>query len=168
MLSLKSLPLLLAAAAMALLTSCSSGPSTVPTHPLGAKAQVGKFVYSVLEAEWRGEAPGAKQPPANRVLQLTIAVTNSASGELSIPALRLIGANGTEYPEIMEIEGNPHWFGLLRRLQPSLTETAQIFFDVPVSAYRLQVVDNTDPENEKTAFIEIPASLAPPADIQPK
>jgi len=151
-----------------LLGAC--GPRAVPlaTHPLGAKIQVGKLVYHVVEAEWRGEIPGAKNPPRNRVLQVTLSVTNSGSKELSFPMLRLIGADSAEHGEVAEIEDNPRWFGLLRRLNPALTENGILYFDVPVGAYKLEIVDNSDADREESAYIEIPASLAPPPVVPSK
>lgn len=148
--------------ALIALNGCGEKTAPISSFPMGQKVQVGKIVYSVLEAEWRTDVPGGKQTPKNRILQLTMAVTNSSSQEMSIPTLRLINAKSEEHPEFTEIEGNMNWLGLLRRLQPSLTETAAIYFDVPIGAYKLEVVDHSNAEDEKTAYIDIPASLAPP------
>lgn len=156
------LPYVLLASSLIALTGCGEKGTVISSFPMGQKVQVGKIVYSVLEAEWRSDVPGGKQPPKNRVLQLTMAITNSSSQETAIPTLRLISAKSEEFAEFIEIEGNMSWLGLLRRLQPSLTETAAIYFDVPIGAYKLEVVDHSDAENEKTAYIDIPASLAPP------
>ena len=156
------LPCVLLASSLIALTGCGEKAVVISSFPMGQKVQVGKIVYSVLEAEWRSDVPGGKQPPKNRVLQLTMSITNSSSQEMSMPTLRLLNANNDEFPEYTEIEGNMYWLGLLRRLQPSLTETSAIYFDVPIGAYKLEVVDHSDAENEKTSYIEIPASLAPP------
>ncbi len=126
--------------------------------------QVGKLFYQVLEANWVTEVQGAKNPPKNRVLQLRLTVTNSGGQEVSMPLLRLIDANGKERLEIAEIEENSQWLGSLRRLQPALSEEGSIYFDVPVGAYKLEVVDNSNPEDGKLAHIEIPASLTPPVN----
>jgi hypothetical protein len=128
---------------------------------------VGKLSYQVLEANWAAEAPGAKNPPKHRVLQLRLAVTNSGGQEATIPLLKLIDANGTESMEIAEIEDNSQWLGALRRLQPALPEEGSIYFDVPVGAYNLEVVDNSSADDEKLAHIAIPASLAPPVTQAP-
>ncbi|MFN0104440.1 MAG: DUF4352 domain-containing protein [Bryobacteraceae bacterium] len=140
--------------------SCSSARSHVLTFPIGQKAQVGKLIYQVIEAQWLPELEGAKQSPKNRILQLRLTVTNSGAEDAAIPFLRLIDAAGNEIVEVSDIEGNSHWLGALRRLQPSLTEEGSVYFDVPIGAYRLEIVDATE---EKVAHIEIPASLAPPA-----
>lgn len=156
------LPYVLLVTSLIALTGCGEKTAVISSFAMGQKVQVGKVVYSVLEAEWRTDVPGGKQPPKNRVLQLTMAITNSSSQEMSIPTLRLLSLKNEEFSEYTEIEGNMSWLGLLRRLQPSLTETAAIYFDVPIGAYKLEVVDHSDAENEKTSYIEIPASLAPP------
>jgi len=141
--------------------SCGT-KSQALVFPIGEKVQVGKLHYQVVDAQWKAEASGMKEPPKNRVLQVHFTVTNSAGGEVSIPLLRLIDADGKEIAEIAEIEGNPKWMGLIRRLQPAITEEGLIYFDVPVGSYKLEVVDNSEGEDEKVALIEIPASLAPP------
>jgi hypothetical protein len=129
---------------------------------MGERIQVGKLVYNVTEAEWKGEVEGAKQLPKDRFLQLRVSVTNSGGAEVALPMLRLIDAKGAEIPEFTEIESNTRWMGVIRRLQPALTETGFLFFDVPVGAYKLEVVDNSNPDDERVAHVEIPASLAPP------
>jgi hypothetical protein len=144
------------------LAACTSAKPRAISFAVGQKVPVGKLVYQVLEAQWLPEAPGSRQPPKNRILQLAISVTNSGSYEASIPFLHLIDAAGNEIIEIGEIEGNSRWFGAIRRLQPALTETGAIYFDVPVGAYKLEVVDTSNADDEKMAHIEIPASLAPP------
>lgn len=148
--------------AVVLQFSCSSGKPLAATYAIGQKVQVGKLFYQVLEAQWITELKGAKQPPKNRILQLFLTVTNSGAQQASLPFLRLIDAKGNEIPEVSELEGNPRWLGALRRMEPALTEEGYVYFDVPVAAYKLEVIDNSNAEDEKTAFIEIPASLSPP------
>lgn len=147
---------------LSLLTACSPGKPRALTFPIGQKVQVGKLFYQVVDAQWGADAPGAKQPAKNRVLQLHFTVTNSSHDEASIPFLRLIDANGNEVMELADIEGNSKWMGTVRRLRPSITEEGFIYFDVPIGAYKFEVVDNTVADDEKVAYIEIPASLAPP------
>lgn len=148
--------------ALAVLSGCSPSKPEVASFPIGQKVQVGKLSYQVLEASWVTEIQGAKNPPKHRVLQLRLAVTNGGGQEATIPLLKLIDANGAETLEIAEIEDNSQWMGTLRRLQPALPEEGAIYFDVPVGAYKLEVVDNSVADDEKLAHIKIPASLAPP------
>jgi len=155
------------AAALALLTafSCSSGKPMAATYAIGEKVQVGKLFYQVIEAQWITELSGAKHPPKNRVLQLQLTVTNGGAEPASLPFLRLIDAKGNEIIEVSELENNPRWLGGLRRMEPGQTEEGFVYFDVPVAAYKLEVIDNSNAEDERTAFIEIPASLAPPQPV---
>ncbi len=143
-------------------SSCSSPKPQAMTFAIGQKVQVGKLFYQVIEAQWMGEVQGAKQPPKNRVLHLHLNVMNAGALEASVPFLRLIDGAGNEIMEMSDLEGNPRWLGMLRRMQPALTEDGFVYFDVPVGAYKLEVVDNTLADDERIAYIEIPASLAPP------
>lgn len=142
-------------------SSCSFGARPVLTVPIGQKVQVGKLFYQVIDAHWTLEVQGAKQPPKNRILRLQLAVTNSGAQEASLPFLRLIDAAGNPVMEMSDLDENPRWLGVLRRLQPALTEEGFVCFDVPVGAYKLEVVDNSNADDEKVAYIEIPASLTP-------
>jgi len=142
--------------------SCTKERSRVESYPIGQKVQVGKMFYQVIEAQWIPELKGAKQPIKNRILQLQLTVTNSGAEPASLPFLRLIDGKGNEIIEVSELESNPRWLGAFRRMEPALTEEGLVYFDVPVAAYKLEVIDNTNAEDEKTAYIEIPASLAPP------
>src|SRR5688572_2913345 len=141
-------------------SSCNSGRSQVPTFAIGQKVQLGKILYQVLDAQWMAEVQGAKQPPKNRVLQLHLTITNNGAQEATLSFLRLIDRAGNETLEMAEIEGNPRWLGALRRLKPASTEEGFVYFDVPVGAYKLEVVDNSNPQDEQVAYIDIPASLA--------
>jgi hypothetical protein len=156
--------LLLSALVFALVTlsSCSSGKGNVITFPIGQRVQVGKLFYQVTEAKWITEIQGAKQPPKNRILQLHLTVTNGGTAPATLPFLRLMDAAGAERTEVSDLEQNQGWLGMLRRLAPSRTEEGFVYFDVPVGAYKLEVVDNSNADDEKIAYIEIPASLTPP------
>lgn len=158
--------LLFSAVCMCLVgTGCSKSKTKALTFPIGEKVQVGKLSYQVLEANWQAEVPGLKQTPKNRILQIHVAITNSAPEEIAMPMLRVIDAAGNEIGEITEVDNHPKWLGMIRRVQPALTEEGIVFFDVPVGSYKLEVVDNSIADNEQVAFIEIPANLAPPPSM---
>jgi hypothetical protein len=36
-----------------------------------------------------------------------------------------------------------------------------VLFDVPTGAYRLRLADDSDPDNEKTALVDIPLQFTP-------
>lgn len=149
-----------------LLSMCLSCGSEAPkvsatTYSLGDPARAGNVTYVGLTAEHRAELPGAKQPVKHRYLVIFLSATNGSGQDVTLPHTRLIGAGGTEYPEVTEIEGFPQWMGLLRTVSPGSTEQGYVVFDVPVGAYKLQVSSGGDPETEQLAEIEIPASLRP-------
>lgn len=166
-LKLRSMGALLCVGLAMGLGACSTAKTQAQTFSIGQRATAGRLSYLVADAEWRQDVPGGRQPAKNRVLQLHLLITNSGGMEANIPMLRLLDAAGNEIGEVSEIEGNPRWLGMIRRLQPSMTEEGNIYFDVPVGAYRLEVVDNSDSDAEKVAYVEIPASLAPPAPAPP-
>lgn len=143
------------------LSSCSSTKS-VNSFRLGEKVKVGKLYYQVLEAQWLSDLPGSSTPPKNRILKLHVTMSNSGGSEIAVPLLRLIDASERETMEVANIENDPQWLGSLRRLQPAILEEGMVYFDVPVGAYKLELVDNSDAENEQMAYVDIPASLAPP------
>lgn len=151
-------------AVLALVTGCGSKTKAL-TLPIGEKVQVGKLSYQVIDASWHPEVAGLKQPPKNRVLQIHLTVTNTGAEEISVPMLHLLDASGNEISEIIEIENSSRWLGMIRRMQPALTEDGMVYFDVPVGTYKLEVVDNSMADNEQIAFIEIPATLAPPPSL---
>ena len=163
--SIRALLLLVATLLSLVLPGCSASKTKALSFPIGEKVQVGKLSYQVVDASWQPEVAGVKQAPKNRILQIHFTVTNSASEEIAIPMLHLIDSAGNEINEITEIEGNPRWMGMIRRMQPALTEEGTIYFDVPVGSYRFEVVDNSLADSEQIAFIEIPAGLAPPPTI---
>lgn len=142
--------------------SCASPKPKAAVYSIGQRATVGRMSYLVVDAAWRQDMPGGRQPVKNRILQLHMMITSGAGAEATVPMLRLVDGAGNEISELAEIESDPKWLGMIRRLQPALTEEGNIYFDVPVGAYRLEVVDNTEPDVEKIAYVEIPASLAPP------
>jgi hypothetical protein len=128
---------------------------------MGDRAEAGGVTYVGLTAEYRTELPGAKDPLKNRYLVVFLAVTNGSGQDVTLPHTRLIGADGSEIPELTEIGGFPQWMGILRQVSPGSTEQGYVVFDVPVGAYKLQVSSGGDPEKEKIAQIEIPANIIP-------
>ena len=128
---------------------------------MGDRAVAGPITYSGLTAEYRTELPEAKEPQKNRYLVIFLSATNGGGEEVMLPHTRLIAADGTEYPELTEIEGMSQWMGVLRRVAPSSTEQGYVVFDVPVAAYKLQVSSGGDPEKEQIAHIEIPTKIVP-------
>lgn len=148
-----------------ILLSCGSKPSATSSYPMGERVPVGRLVFRVLEADWKAEIEGAKFPPKNRFLQVRIAITNNGNQEVALPYLKLVDGTGKETYEFSDIETNSQWMGAIRHLRPAATEEGMIFFDVPVGGYKLEVIDGSDAENEKTAYVTIPAALTPPPQV---
>lgn len=130
---------------------------------MGERAQAGALIYTVSEAEWLdrlGEEPNVRLPE-RRFLAIRLSVTNSGAATSGIPMLSLVGSRGERYSEQTSGEGLTDWLGFLRQVKPANTERGRVLFDVPAGAYRLRVVNDAEPENERAALVEIPLQLGP-------
>lgn len=165
MFALRHLPILSAVAALASCLSCGGDPvlPKASVYRMGDRAVAGPVTYVGLTADYRTELAGAKDPLKNRYLVIFLSATNGSGTEVTLPHTQLVAADGTEFPEVTEIDGFPQWMGILRTVAPSSTEQGYVVFDVPVGAYKLQVSSGGDPEKEQLALIEIPAKLTPAA-----
>jgi len=137
--------------------------ATTPVHQMGERAEVGPYVYSVLEAQWAEKLGDEPTPrlPSQRFLLIRVSVTNGTPNDFSAPQMTLISQSNAEYVELGDGNGVPDWFGIFRRVGPSETVTRWILFDAPYSDYRLRVGDDAfDPADMKTALIEVPTRLA--------
>lgn len=154
------------AAAMVLVAlagaSCG-GRKTEALYGMGDRVEVGRFIYNVLEAQWRprlGEGASAKLP-ANHFLLLRVGVTNGSNRDFFMPQLVLVGMDGKEFQELSEVESLPDWFGVLRKIGPAETVTGWVVFDAPRGDYRLRVADDElEASESKTALIDIPIRMA--------
>jgi hypothetical protein len=130
---------------------------------MGEPVQVGPLIFTILDAEWHdqlGEPPNVRTPQ-QRFLSIRISVTNSGVATSGIPALSLVDSRGTTYEELNEGDGIPEWLGFLREVKAAQTERGRILFDVPTGPYRLRLVNDADPDNEKVALVDIPVQLGP-------
>lgn len=141
--------------------ACSRSSSTQVDYTMGEKVRVGPLTYSVLDATWKGELGEGFQvrAPSQRFLLLTISVTNGGGDDVSIPLLQLEGANGKMYQELANGDGVDDYIGLLRTISPARTLQGRLVFDVPLTSYRLRLVDGGEPAFEKSAFVQIPLNL---------
>jgi hypothetical protein len=74
--------------------------------------------------------------------------------------MTLIGANGQAHQEVTEgVDSVPKWLGVLRNLSPVQNVEGAVVFDVPLGAYKLQVLDGGEIGLERKALIEIPLQL---------
>ncbi len=153
-----------------LLAGCGRKPAT-PVYQMGERAEIGSFVYSVLEARWAqqlSDGPSPRLPRASFLL-LRVSGTNGSPRNFGIPQLKLVASTGEEYPELSDGEGVTDWMGVLRGVEPLETKTRWVLFDVPRADYRLRVADDAfDPADAKTALIEVPIRLAADSDVLPR
>jgi hypothetical protein len=164
-----SIWLTLASVLCAFFIGCSTG-SGAHVYMMGERAETGPMVYSVIEAQWRaqlGEGPGARIPQ-NRFLLLRLSVTNGSPRDISIPLTTLIAPTGETYGELTDGQEVTDWLGALRRLKPVETVFGWVAFDVPRGDYKLRVSDDAfNPEEAKTALIEVPLRFEAKADSLP-
>ncbi len=149
-----------------LAAGCSSGTTSQTNSKIfsmGERAKAGSLIYTVTEAEWLdrlGEEPNVRVPE-HRFLAIRLSVTNSGAATSGIPTLSLVDSRGERYPEQTSGEGLTEWLGFLRQVKPADTERGRVLFDVPAGGYRLRVVNDAEPENERAALVEIPLELGP-------
>lgn len=158
------------AACFTLLAGCGRKPAT-PVYQMGERAEIGSFVYSVLEARWASQLGGGPSPrlPRTRFLLLRVSGTNGGVRNFTIPQMTLVASTSEEYPELSEGEGVADWIGLLREVEPLETKTGWVLFDVPRADYRLRVADDAfDPADAKRALIEVPIRLTAASDFLPE
>lgn len=130
----------------------------VKTFKMGERAPIGKLTYSVLESTYSAQlsAGGKPRMAEKRFLVIRMAITNGSGNEAEIPLFRLIDDKGVETPEIQEADFLPGWFGLIRKVGPTMTEEGRILFDVSPRPYKLEVTDGGQTGKEQLAYIEIP------------
>ena len=155
-----------ATAATILQTSCSQeaaeaeikAKQAAKTFKMGERAAIGKLTYSVLESTYSAQLSSAGKPrmAEKRFLVIRMSITNGSGKEAEIPLFRLVDDKGVETPELQEADFLPGWFGLIRKVGPTMTEEGRILFDVSPRPYKLEVTDGGQTGKEQLAFIEIP------------
>ena len=157
----------LALALVALAGGCSSGETSrhdPKIYRMGESVGTGPLVYTVLDTEWLDQIgdPASPRLPRNRFLSVLLTVTNSGPATSGVPQLTLADSHGTSFAELTDASGLAEWLGFLRSVRPAETLHGRILFDVPTGPYRLQVIDDADPENQASATIEMPLELTRP------
>jgi hypothetical protein len=153
----------LALCALAGCSSANTSETSSKIYSMGERAQAGTLIYTITEAEWLdrlGDEPNVRVPE-HKFLAIRMSVTNSGVAPSAIPVLNLTDSRGQRYPEQTNGEGLTEWLGFLRQVKPANTERGRVLFDVPVAAYRLRVVNDAEPENERAALVDIPLHLGP-------
>ncbi len=166
---LPALSLLLACLGLALIApGCSrlkSGGNSSRVYQMGSPAAVGPLTYTVLDTEWKESLESSLGPklPEHRFLVVNVSITNGSGGDINVPLLALIDAEGKEYREMDKGEGVAQWLGLLRPVPPAQTLNGHILFDVPLGGYKLRISSGGDAESETTALVDLPLRVeAPP------
>jgi hypothetical protein len=140
-----------------ILSGCAKGPAPVRVYKMGEQVQAGRLIYTIYETEWKpqlGDGPTATIP-SNRFLIVRLSVTNGGAQTYDIPQMALLDSAGKSYPELAEAPGLTDWMGIVRKVQPARTEEGRVVFDVPMSAYKLNVLDEAEP-GEASALIDMP------------
>lgn len=155
-----ALPVSIAFACL-LLAGCGRSSSAQIDYTMGEKVTVGPLTYSVNDATWKGQLGEGYQvrTPNQRFLLLSVSVTNGGGGDVSIPLLQLEDSGGHRYQEVPNGDGVDQYIGILRNISPAQTLQGRLVFDVPLTSYRLRVVDGGDPAFEKFAWVQIPLNL---------
>jgi hypothetical protein len=141
---------------MAVSIGCSSSGSN-QVHQMGEAVPVAGLVFTVQEVDWRNEI--GSLIPKGRFAVIKLSITNNGGQEISVPLLSLEDIRGNSFPELSQVEALENWLGLLRSLGPAENMQGNIVFDVSPGEYRLRVTGGSDPERERTAYIQIPLSI---------
>ena len=143
--------------------------STKNVRQMGERVEVGRLVYNILEADWVNQLQqgSSTRIPRGKFLIVRLSVTNSGNQEVSLPSLSLENSSGESFMELSEVEGVEEPLGILRNVAPAETLQGRIMFDVAPVNYTIRLTDG-DPDNEKTAYVEIPLRLseAGPLSVQ--
>ncbi len=128
------------------------------TYRMGETVQAGPLIYTISQTEWLdqlGEGLNARLPK-NRFLVVRLSITNSGVRRIVVPGVEVVDAQGRSHAELDDAQGLDEWMGVLRSLDPAQTEHGKVVFDVASGSYRLRVADDGDPEERKTALVELP------------
>jgi hypothetical protein len=157
--------LALAAASALTQAACNSTTESIAkpkeiakSFKMGERAAVGVLTYNILESSFYTQlgTPPKTRLAQKRFLVLRIAITNGGAKEQEVPLFKLMDESGELISELEDGEGVPGWFGIIRRIGPTMTEEGRIVFDVSPKNYKLQVTDGGETGAEQFAYIEIP------------
>jgi hypothetical protein len=143
-------------------TGCASRKKEVRAVELGAKAEIGPFIYQAFDTHWPFTL--GDRVAKDHFFTLRLSVLNSGSVDADIPSLTLIDDDGNTYPESSDGTGVANWIGISRKVRPAQSEQGTVLFDVPPKHYRLRVAD----ENDNFMFIDIPFNLSTEEPIEKK
>jgi hypothetical protein len=147
-----SLLAVLSLAVIVLFSSCTRRKE-IRTVELGAKAEIGPFIYQAFETRWP-ESLGDRIAK-DRFFTVRVSALNSGSADTTVPSFELLDDQGNAYPELADGTGVSNWIGVSRKVEPGHSEQGTVAFDVPPKHFRLRVAD----ENDNFMYIDIPLNL---------
>ncbi|MBX9601748.1 MAG: DUF4352 domain-containing protein [Bryobacteraceae bacterium] len=146
-----------------MLAACNSPDKAPPQaeFQMGERFSLGPLTYNVQESAWRSQLgdAGRSRHPEQRFLLVTVSIQNNSNSEVTIPPFVVRTAAGQEFTELSNGEGVDHWLGLIRTIKPKQFMDGVILFDVALASYKLKLTHSSDTEQERVAFVPIPARI---------
>jgi RNA polymerase subunit RPABC4/transcription elongation factor Spt4 len=112
----------------------------------GESVRIGSFVYSVNDSMWRSAIGGQynRQDANASFLVVEVSVTNSGNEGAMIPSLELTDNKKNDYESSSKSWVLDRSIGALDRLNPGVTKTGLVVFDVPMKeGYKLKAYAGT-------------------------
>jgi hypothetical protein len=119
-------------------TSDSDTRTTAP-HAMNQTVNVGVWSYEVTGARWANSIGSEfdRETPDAKFLLVELTIRNNDRTSSTLPPLKLIDSEQREYDESSKgafLEGS---FGLLKSVNPGVTASGTVVFDVPAGTYWL-------------------------------
>jgi hypothetical protein len=146
--------------------------STVPlssTPRIGDVVQVGYWKYQILSSEWRDYLPdgfGNGERADAHFLILELEVTNTDKSQSTLPPVKLRNSAGAEFSQSGASAFLPEAFGPLKELNPGVSSTGVVIFDVPEGTYQAEFQGGFESsESQLVDLTDYPTkSLSKPSD----
>lgn len=136
---------------------------------MGERFTVGPLTYNVQESAWRSQLGDVNRPrhAEQRFLLVSLSIQNNSNSEVTIPPFVVKTASGQEFTELSNGEGVDRWLGLIRTIKPKQFMDGVVLFDVALATYRLKLTESGDNDQERVAFVPIPARIEVEQPIAP-
>lgn len=117
-----------------------TSPSSATRHKIGEDVYVGYWGYRCDDVRWQASIGDYSKEYADaRFLIVDLSIRNNDKTASVLPPLKLVDAEGREYDESSKGIFLEHSFGALKSLNPGVTSSGSIVFDVPRGSYALKV-----------------------------
>lgn len=122
-------------------TSPDTSIKSAQAHKMNETVTVGYWSYRVSNSQWRSSIGSeySRETPDSTFLIVNLTIRNNDNTASVLPPLKLIDPEGREYETSskgMLLEG---YFGPLKSVNPGVTSTGRVAFDVPQGKYYLVV-----------------------------